>query len=43
MELSDNDHVLTISGERETVIDNSKEEKEAQDRKEDKNDNKKRK
>ncbi|OUM65180.1 hypothetical protein PIROE2DRAFT_7906 [Piromyces sp. E2] len=41
MELSDNDHVLTISGERETIINNSNDEKEAQDNKEDKNDNKK--
>jgi len=30
MELSDDDHVLTISGERETVIDNSNDEKEEQ-------------
>ncbi|OUM65173.1 hypothetical protein PIROE2DRAFT_27173, partial [Piromyces sp. E2] len=41
MELSDNDHVLTIFGERETIIDNSNDEKEAQDNNEDKNDNKK--
>jgi len=30
MELSDDDHVLTISGERETVIDNSNDDKEGQ-------------
>ncbi|OUM56454.1 hypothetical protein PIROE2DRAFT_18942 [Piromyces sp. E2] len=41
MELSDNDRVLTISGERETIIDNSNDEKEGQDEKEDKNENKK--
>jgi len=36
MELSDDDHVLTISGERETVIDNSNDEKKT--KKEDKKD-----
>jgi len=39
MELSDDDHVLTISGERETVIDNSNDEKEGQ--KENEKENKK--
>jgi len=39
MELSDDDHVLTISGERETVIDNSNGEKEGQ--KENEKENKK--
>ena len=36
IELSDDDHILTISGERETVIDNSNDEKKA--KKEDKKD-----
>jgi len=39
MELSDDDHVLTISGERETIIDNSNGEKEGQ--KENEKENKK--
>ena len=43
MELSDDDHVLTISGERETIIDNSNDEKESQkeSQKEDKKENEK--
>ena len=43
MELSDDDHVLTISGERETIIDNSNDEKEGQkeNQKEDKKENEK--
>jgi len=41
MELSDDDHVLTISGERETIIDNSNSNDEKEDQKESQKENKK--
>jgi len=41
MELSDDDHVLTISGERETIIVNSNSNDEKEDQKENEKENKK--
>jgi len=41
MELSDDDHVLTISGERETIIDNSNSNDEKEGQKENEKENKK--